>query len=470
MKTKLLVYALICALTVGTTGCPRIHSPGQEELAHDVRDRYKTLTPSAVQALEGLDADLDKLIESQRADFEIYKETSESQLATITWGGLKCLLEEMETRYTPGPKDPAALSKCAKGALAHPLLPGDSRQGVESQIATEKKALEALEKQSDDLDTAVKQLNKGLKEAEKKRTLQEQLGEAKRVINATLGSVKTTLDAVQKDPNSPLSARLSVTVKGLSDFLDEVNNKPEDGERVFSLVVEAMRLGRDIAALEQEVVEQEASYHQNVIGLLTSKLKIIPDPSAFRTARQCFDTRYPGDEKVQARVARLAYETGAGEEVVADKIVQNYKKEMADYEAAVSVARAQGQPVPTPPDPRKETPAPLSVSPCPSPLQDVPRETKAAELRYILEQLALVQSTRLTDDMRIKELELRLAAEKLRNTQLKEAIFERQRMTLVSFGLDGVVRYAEGGLRAEDIANLINIARAIAEGVIAARV
>jgi hypothetical protein len=77
---------------------------------------------------------------------------------------------------------------------------------------------------------------------------------------------------------------------------------------------------------------------------------------------------------------------------------------------------------------------------------------------------------RLTNDMRARELELRAAPEKFRNVKLKEAIFERQRMTLVSFGLVGVARYAEGGLRSEDIGNLINIARAIAEGVIAARI
>ena len=34
----------------------------------------------------------------------------------------------------------------------------------------------------------------------------------------------------------------------------------------------------------------------------------------------------------------------------------------------------------------------------------------------------------------------------------------------------GVVRYAESGIRAEDVANLINAARAVAEFIIAARV
>ncbi|HKR61610.1 MAG TPA: hypothetical protein VJS64_18125, partial [Pyrinomonadaceae bacterium] len=70
----------------------------------------------------------------------------------------------------------------------------------------------------------------------------------------------------------------------------------------------------------------------------------------------------------------------------------------------------------------------------------------------------------------VKELELRRASEKYRNAKLKDVIFERQRITLVSYGLEGVVRYSESGLRAQDVASLINIARMVAELIIAARV
>jgi hypothetical protein len=462
MRTKLLVYTLIGALVAMTTGCPRIHSPAQEELAHDVQERYKTLTPSALQALEALDTDLEKLIESQRADFEIYKETSESLLVTTTWAKLKKELAEMENKYGPKPgEDAAAPPDCAQLAAQ---LENDttamSRKDIVDLITCEQTTLKGLGTQSGELADAIKKLNKGLKEAEKMPTLQEQLNETKRVINATVTALDATLKKAQADPASPISERLSITVKGLNDFLTEVNDKPEQTQRVFSLVVEAMRLGRDIAVLEREVVEQESSYHENVIGLLTAKLNIFPDSNALKTARQCFDKRkYPDDERVQERIARLAYEAGIGEEVTAEKIVENYKRELV----------SGGKPM--------DTPAPPSILDCDAdnPLlsleeQQKLRITKAGELRYILEQLALVQSVRLTNAMRMQELELRLKAEKFRNTKLKEAIFERQRMTLVSFGLVGVVRYAEGGLRSEDIANLINIARAIAEGVIAARI
>lgn len=482
MRTNLLVFTLICVLVAATTGCPRIHSPSQEALAHDVQERYKTLTPSALQALEALDVDIEKLIESQHADFEIYKETSESKLVTTTWAKLKAELDELEKKFGPKPgEEVVAEPDCAK--LAQKSPPDQSRGDIEALIACEGETLKRLDNQSAELAATVNKLNKGLKEAEKKPTLQEQLDETKRVINATVGALDETLKKVREDPASPLSNRLSITVKGLKDFLTKVDDKPEQTDRVFSLVVEAMRLGRDIAVLEREVVEQEASYHGNVIQLLTARLKLFPEPGAFTTVKKCFDKRgYPDNEKVQVRIARLAYEARAGEEMAAEKIIENYKEqlankdELANYERMVADAQRKRETLPPPPGSRL-TPAPPSTPGCDA---DNPRlsleerqqqrDTKVAELRYILEQLAFVQSFRLTNAMRIQELELRLQAEKFRNTKLKEAIFERQRMTLVSFGLVGVVRYAEGGLRSEDIANLINIARTIAEGIIAARI
>jgi hypothetical protein len=441
MKTRLFVCTLLCALAALTTGCPRLHSPLQEELARDVQARYKTLSPSAVQALEGLDADLEKLIESQRADFEVYKETSESQLVTTTWGALNNELRNFELIFSDA-----------------------ERSKLDQEIKAEEVVIASLEKQSGELSAAVKKLNEGLKEAEKQSSLKERLDEANRVIDTTLSSVGDTLDKVQKDSSSPLSERLSITIKGLNDFLAEVRNKPEMKGRVFSLVIEAMRLGRDIAALEKEVIEQEASYHENVKGLLEAKKSLMPSGAQLGRLRRCLELRYPPGELVQTRVARLAYEAGIDEEAASKAIVASYEKEMAEQAAR----RESGKP---PAPPRRETPTPPAAAGCdededgnPDPL------TKADELRSVLDLLARIQSLRLTNDMRVKELELRAGAEKYRNVKLKETIFERQRMTLVSFGLVGVVRYAEGGLRSEDIGNLINIARAIAEGVIAARI
>ncbi|MBV9925259.1 MAG: hypothetical protein JOZ96_09615 [Acidobacteria bacterium] len=506
MKIRLLTYALICALLAGTTGCPRLHSPGQEELAHDVQARYKTLTPSAVQALEGLDADLDKLIESQRADFEIYKETSESQLVTTTWGKLEDELCGLEKKYRPkqvqDPNAPPDKKKCVDlsarpvqevqdpnaspddkekkrcADLSNRLIQqqvDDSVKDVEDRITCEQKVLTALSKQSDGLAAAVKEMNKGLKEAEKKRSVQEQLDETKRVINVTVTSLKSTLDKLEKDDHSPLTESLSITVAGLSDFLTQINKKPDakkETERVFSLIVEAMRLGRDIAVLEKEVVDQEASYHENVVGLLKSKRALMPNPDALKKVRMCLEKRYPPDERTQATVARLAYEAGVDEETTTKAIADTYAdnrgnelREAAKYQQALENARAAQSDLPAPLPARVTPRSPAVAVDC-----DGDPQTKVEELRDVLNVLARVQSLRLTNDMRIKELELRIAAEKYRNVKLKEAIFERQRMTLVSFGLVGVVRYAEGGLRSEDIANLINIARAIAEGVIAARI
>ena len=97
-------------------------------------------------------------------------------------------------------------------------------------------------------------------------------------------------------------------------------------------------------------------------------------------------------------------------------------------------------------------------------------EQRREALQSILIDVATVQSLSITNQRRLNELELRRSAEGYRNARLKDAIYERQRMTLISYGLEGIVRYSEGGWRSEDIASLINIARLIAEVVIAARV
>jgi hypothetical protein len=424
MRSKLAGFALLCTLTLFSTGCPRLHSPGQEELARDIQERYKTLTPSAVTALEALDEDLEKLIESERADFDIYKETSENVLVTTTWSGLLNEISALEVKFND-----------------------KERNDVDKAIKDRKDAIEKLKKRSNELGEALKLMNEGLKKAEKQPTLNDQLNEMKRTINATVKALDDTLKEVQTEPGSPLSERLSITVKGLNDYLSVLDDKPEETQKVYSLIVEALRLGRDLAALEKEAVDQEASYHENVKGLLKAKLSLMPPSNLFTAVKKCINDRYPLDEVVQVRIMRLAHEVGIDEEVTAEKITENYKRVLMGAVAD------------------KASPSPAGQRGC-----DGDPQTRVDELRFILEQLALVQSVRLTGDMRIHELELRISAEKYRNAKLTEAIFERERMTLISFGLIGVVRYAEGGLRSEDIANLINIARAVAEIVIAARI
>lgn len=428
MRTKLLVYILISMLVAVTTGCPRIHSPLQEELAHDVQERYKTLTPSALQALEELDADLERLVASERSDFEIYRETSENALVTADWAQVLRTINNLEKGFND-----------------------DARKKLDDEVANHTQERTKLQARSKELAASIKKMNEGLKKAEKGASVKEQLAEAKRVITETVTALNTTLANVKADPSSPLAERLSITVKGLSDFVAVIDDKPEETQRVYSLIVEALRLGRDVAALEREAVEQEISYRSNVIELINAQLQIMPLPNELDDVKKCFGPeRYPGNELVQVRIARLAHEAGLGEELAAEETIKKYKAELAVGAAAAMQSSAP----------------PAAPWVC-NPKKNV---SKAEELRYILAELARIQSISLTNDMRVKELELRRAAEKFRNAKLKDAIYERERMTFVSFGLVGVVRYAEGGLRSEDIANLINFGRMIAEVIIAGRI
>ena len=211
---------------------------------------------------------------------------------------------------------------------------------------------------------------------------------------------------------------------------------------MFSLVVEAMRLGRDVAALELEAVQQEQSYHERLLALYQAEQKILPNRKELQNMRGRYGDpefpnfpeaqKFPDDEMIRERLGILARQISQDEELAS-----------ANEGGAADQRQVDAR----------------------------NRANKNREImRQILEDIARYQAINLTNEMRVKELELRRGAEKYRNAKLKDVIFERQRITLISFGLDGVVRYSESGLRAEDIASLINIARMVAEFIIAARV
>src|ERR1700720_3168198 len=101
---RAVALALLCSLSIfGNVGC-RLHSPLQEALAKDIQSRYKLVSPSALEALESLDNDLDRLVEAERADFEVYKETSETELVNATWSQLFSQIDGLNKGYDVGNK------------------------------------------------------------------------------------------------------------------------------------------------------------------------------------------------------------------------------------------------------------------------------------------------------------------------------------------------------------------------------
>ena len=414
-------------LSLFVTGC-HLHSPFQEELAKDIQTRYKLVSPSAIQALEVLDSDMDKLLDSQRADFELYRETSEQVLLNMKWGEYKQAVKTLEAGYFENNGD-------EKGVVAQ----------VRDGIKTEECAIKDLQLEIDKLGEVVTSLNKALKKAEEKTSLSEELDEVKGTITAAIKAIHTVVSA---DPNTPLAKRLSASVGEIDKYIKQLSeNEKSKGnrKRVFSLVVEAMRLGRDIAALELEVVEQEQSYHERVLALYKAEKKILPIKKELENMRGRYGDpefpefpdahRFSNDEMIRERLG-----------ILARQISQDEEKASASEQVSTDQSQAEAR------------------------ARRICANKNRETMRQILDDIARYQAINLTNEQRVKELELRRASEKYRNAKLKDVIFERQRITLISYGLDGVVRYSESGLRAQDIASLINIARMVAEFIIAARV
>lgn len=446
---SLLMMVVIAAVLV--TGC-RLHSPLQEELAKDVQDRYKLVSPSAVHALEVLDSDLDKLLESERADFEVYRETTENEVINMTWELYRTRVSALKSKYF---KDDGS----EQGVAAE----------VKNGIVAEDKAIKTLDTRIEELDKILKSLNKALKKAEEgASTLAADLEDAKTIIAGALSAIQA---AINNDPASPLAQRLSSSVGEIDKLIKQLaanKLKREQSEQVFSLVIEAMRLGRDIAALEKEAVEQERSYHERVLALYKAQQKILPLKIELESMQHRFEGKVDENEMVRERLNVLARQISRDEDLASsiEERMADEQRNPAKSEPGASKLEAHSK---AKPRANKSSEQKKEAGPHPRDLRKNANDNREV-MRQILEDMARLQTLNLTDEMRKNELELRRAAEKFRNAKLKDVIFERQRITLIGYGLDGVVRYAESGLRSEDIASLINITRMVAEFIIAARV
>lgn len=405
------IFCIVVSLMTNT-GC-RLYSPGQNAIAKDLREKYRTVTPSSLQALESLDKTLDRLIESERNDFKVYKDTLEQNIINGRWSSFITNTSSLKDTLT------------------------NRKNTAETKIKKENEKIAELKTRLNKLNETLEKLNEALTEAEKKKTTEEKLNEAKMIINSSL----TILEKLTTDAS--LTDRLKEAAKEIKKYLEAVKAESDKGksDKVYSLVVEAIRLGRDISSLEKEALQQDINYHIRAKEFYEAEINLLPEK---------FDIRI---DKIVERANKYKDDKAFPDGLIIERI--NYlAKQSADAEQATS----------------SQSGSQSSQSNQPSQTGPAKRSPSYDDLTNILEDLATYETFAINNNVRAQELELRAQTEKYRNSRLLDVIYERQRITLISYGLEGVVRYAEGGLRPEDVANLINATRSIAEAVIAARV
>jgi hypothetical protein len=383
-QKRICLLLVILSAALSNAGC-YMHSDEREALAKDVQSRYASVLPAGSEALESLDKDLEQLLASKRADFEVLKETAAIELVDLTWGELISRTDSLNKRLFQ------TSVKIANG----------KREDAD--------AAAALKTKIDAFDDKLGVMDKAIGEIENKKTLQERLDQSKDVIKQVTTALTTLLPPPGTSAASPVDARLSQALGDINQYLGTLNTKRDKTEKTYSLILEALRLGRDVTALEQESLQQELSFHQRRIGFFVAEERLVKQIEQVPVMLDVF-IKYGRNEHIQKRIELLSREGESGQ------------------------------------------------------------TESARKLRNILEQLGSLQALRITTESHIREIDLRLEVEKYRNARLLDAIYERQRMSLISYGLEGVVRYSQGGLRAQDIARLTNIAQMIAQIVIAVRV
>ena len=378
IRLSLLPVLLIVA---SASGC-YIHSEEREELAKDIQTRYGSIAPAGLEVLESLDKDVERLLASRKADFDLLRETSALEIVDLNWD--------------------EAIEK-ANGINKELFLAWDSVRGEqqsENDIRTE------LEKRIAAFDERLAVMNKAIAKIENQKTTGERLTDSRNLIREITSSLHTILPA--GGGRTPLDARLSAAIGDINTYLGSLHSERDKTEQTFSLILEGLRMGRDIVSLEQEVQQQELNYHERRLSLLGAKAQLAHQ---YRDAHDIATVFWPysGHGSIQSTIADLASRAEAGD------------------------------------------------------------KQAAQDLRNILSRLGTLQTLRITTKAQIKEIDLRLEVEKYRKTRLLDATYERQRMALISYGLQGVVRYSQGGFRKEDVNRLMNIVQMIAQIVIAVK-
>ncbi len=277
-----------------------------------------------------------------------------------------------------------------------------------------KKDQERLQKQKEKLEAALETTDEALAKLEDKKSLKERLETARQIIKTTTAAID---EAIKVDAGDPINQRLKNSVDEIVKYLDGLKNEETKTEKTYSLLLESFRLGRDITALQIEAIETEENHIKRVTSIYTAKTELLK-------------------------------QVGSIEQYIAE--FEKHKKSSPNENVAQTVQK-------------------LSEVAHNS-QDDTVQKTAESDLKNLLDNLAAFQTLQITTDSRLDDLDLRLKVENYRYARLLDTVYERQRMILISTGLDGVVRYSEGGWRSEDIGRISNIIGTVAQIVIAARV
>jgi hypothetical protein len=461
MRRRLFASGMLMVALLPTGGCwTHIHSKRQEMVATDVRDRYKTVQPAGARVLATFDQDLELLIDAQRRNYETIRGTFINAALTNDWDWLASEVDDTATRFETIEAEADEAIVKVKANLAN--------------LAEQKKG---LDKAVDDLDKAVKTAAQETRLADKIKNAREQVDAAVAALSAAAGA---------EGANPTFKERLEAAVKLIDEYLDSKPNDEAD-KVAASLAVEAVKLGRDIAVQEREALLQEIKSKKRILDYHETKKRYLLPPANIRSMKSVFPTD-PAQlsEKIYRTIENMAAAALADRSARAAAVVASSTENAAverGRAAQIAAAAAHHSKPGSPEDVRarvaeqaaeranEEAARAAAALELAKAIQAQHGTSPAAErLAQILRVMGHLASLEVASSQRLRELDLRIKAEEYRNARFKDAIYERQRMTLISYGLEGVVRYAESGLRAEDIANMINAARAVAEFIIAARV
>ncbi len=262
------------------------------------------------------------------------------------------------------------------------------------------------------LSAALSALNKGLKEADAAPTLDDQLKFVSTSINGAITSIGEVDKAIDKAAAAATAAgsgmarltnavqRLKPLAPKLKTYFESVATGPTRAKgQNAPLAIEATRLARDILAIEADIIDQELAYQEDIAALANETLQGLPHDENLTGMLDDIDTyiTVPGNRATLSGTLRtLAHQGDASED----------------------------------------------------------------EMRVVLGLAGTwyytqIQSARAKDS---HELKTRILA--YRQAKLLDLAYDRQRRTLISYGLLAAVRYAEGGWKSQDTANLISLIQA----------
>jgi hypothetical protein len=261
------------------------------------------------------------------------------------------------------------------------------------------------------LETSLETMDQALAKLERKRSLQARLQIAKNIINTTTSSIG---QLVTPKPDTQFDKRLKSSIEDVIKYLDSVKDEEVKTEKTFSLVLESLRLGRDIVALQIEAIEVQEGHNGRLLAIFNAENILLAQTEDIENLYLVEFRKPPLTETVAQTVQDLSATANSS-------------------------------------------------------TRDSIRKDAEENLKLLLDSLGKFQTARITTDSRLAELGLRRTMEDYRRARLLDASYERQRIVLVSAGLEGVVRYSQGGWRREDIGRITSIFGLVAQIVIAAR-